>query len=97
MVPSSHDVRVISIDTEAETMFAPLLGLNATRVHGNVGEGTFVYEGLRAPQDEGLSVWFFKVFGGLRFAQEDQSSLTLCAVSASKEFLSRPNVAAIFG
>jgi hypothetical protein len=43
------------------------------RVSGNLGEGTFMYEGLQTIDSPNSTLWRFLVYGGLRFGDSQNS------------------------
>lgn len=53
------------LSTNGERLFRRMIALNGRRVTGNLGEGTFLYEGLQAPSIPELSCWIFSIYGGL--------------------------------
>jgi hypothetical protein len=58
------------------------LSHNGIRVHGNLGDGTIKYEGLRA-FDGKVTMWEFEIFGGLELAGDpDHPELTTNRVIA---------------
>ena len=68
-------------------MFSKLIGAMGPTlefVRGNLGRGTFVYEGVRGVNSKWFSLWQFTVFGGLQFGSADtpdQASTKLSAVT----------------
>ena len=42
------------------------------RVHANLGEGTFSYEGLRTTDSPQSTLWQYSLYGGLRFSENPQ-------------------------
>ena len=53
------------LSQDGERLFKKLLGLSGHRVFGNLGKGTFIYEGLQATAHPEMSVWTFSIYGGL--------------------------------
>lgn len=82
---------ILSVD--GERLFKRMLALNGRRVSGNLGEGTFIYEGLQAPDVPELSCWIFSIYGGLVMAgdpDEPQPKTTIIGgQTATKETLDR--------
>jgi hypothetical protein len=82
------DVAIIKPD--AEHLFAAHLYAMRPRytVEGNLGRGTFVYEGVRVMPHGWASFWQFNLFGGLRFGSSDSPDRAFTTLSA----LTRPTV-----
>lgn len=51
-------------------------------VRGNLGRGTFVYEGVRGVNSKWCSLWQFAVFGGMRFGNVHEPSAAFTRMSA---------------
>ncbi len=50
--------------SRGEKMFQQLFAMNAkARVHGNLGDGTFIYEGAQAVDDPRFTVWRMSIYG----------------------------------
>lgn len=81
------------LSAHGEKLFKRMLALNGHRVSGNLGEGTFVYEGLQAPDIPEMSVWTFSIYGGLILGgdpYEPQPKTTMIGgQTATKETLDR--------
>jgi hypothetical protein len=62
-----HSVQVHTVTQFGEQVFDGLLfKLSARqRVRADLGDGTFVYEGVQAKDDAELTAWRFSVYGGL--------------------------------
>ena len=70
-----------------------LLAMNGKRVSGNLGEGTFNYEGLQSPDSPKVTVWTFSIFGGIIVSGDPDEPhpepLAIGGISATKEALAR--------
>lgn len=58
------------------------------RVRGNIGGGTFIYEGIQAMDDPCLTVWRFAIYGGLAFCGDEdvpsESASTILVITTRK-------------
>jgi hypothetical protein len=52
---------------EGEAFFEQMLSSGKNHVSGDLGEGTFSFEGAQAPQYPELTVWRFNFYGGVDF------------------------------
>ena len=52
---------------EGEAFFEQMLSSGKNHVSGDLGEGTFSFEGAQAPQYPELTVWRFNFYGGVYF------------------------------
>ena len=78
------DVTIIKPEGE-RTVFSTLLekmGPTPQVVQGNLGRGTFVYEGSRSATLRWFSLWQFTLFGGLQFANSDTPNRSFTKLSA---------------
>ncbi len=96
-----HGVRVITVTPAGQDAFALFLNMNAReRVNVDLGGGTFHYEGVQGDYPE-LTVWRFSIYGGLIMAGDPKAPAEIAtgvgAMTATKEFLGRPAVVAVFG
>jgi SEC-C motif-containing protein len=68
---------------DGERFFAQLLARGKVRVSGNLGEGTFKYEGMQAADCPELTLWRFEIYGGVDFGGDPRvngrSSLVMAA------------------
>jgi hypothetical protein len=82
------------LSAEGKALHKMLLAKNG-RLHavGNLGEGTFIYEGLQGTDIPEMSVWTFSIYGGLMLGgdpQEPQPKPSVIGgVTATKEALAR--------
>lgn len=91
-LPNDHEVLSVTLIKEGEPIFATLHNGNARqRVTGNIGDGTFQYEGAQAVDNPNLSVWKFTVLEGIELGGEDdrQISPAVYTVSARNEHIAR--------
>jgi hypothetical protein len=69
LIGANSFVDVLSLTARGERIFARYAGMNATqRVENNLGDGTFVYNGMQGVDNPQVSVWEFSFFGGLKLA-----------------------------
>jgi len=69
-----HDAKVYTVTKAGEQMFDRFFRGNVRdRVAGNLGDGTFTYEGVQALDDPNITAWRFHIYGGL-VSCEDTSS-----------------------
>jgi hypothetical protein len=52
---------------EGEAFFQQMLASGTTHVSGDLGAGTFTYEGAQAKDDPKLTMWRFRIYGGVDF------------------------------
>jgi len=73
---------------EGEAGFAQLLARGKVRVSGNLGEGTFKYEGAQAVDYPELTLWRFEIYGGVDFGGDPRvngpSSLVMAATGRAE-------------
>jgi len=87
-----HAVSVVSLTSVAQQFVTPQFDLRARdRASGNLGNGTFVYEGAQGVNYPELSLWRFGVYGNAQvsgdISEPNEQSLGLFAFTARKEFL----------
>jgi hypothetical protein len=72
---SEYAIQTHTVTKAGEKLYDELLfKRNARdRVHGNLGDGVFIYEGVQGLDDPAVTVWRFAVYGGLA-AYEDVAS-----------------------
>jgi SEC-C motif len=73
---------------EGQRGFAQLLARGKAHVSGNLGEGTFKYEGAQAAEYPELTLWRFEIYGGVDFGGDPNvngpSSLVMAATGRSE-------------
>lgn len=52
---------------EGEAFFVQMLSSGSSRVEGDLGDGTFTYEGAQAKDCPELTLWRFQIYGGVEF------------------------------
>ena len=57
---------------EGEAFFEQMLSSGKNHVSGDLGEGTFSFEGAQAPQYPELTVWRFRIYGGVDFGGDPE-------------------------
>jgi hypothetical protein len=60
-------------------------------VRGNLGRGTFVYEGVRGAKSKWFSLWQFAIFGGLQFGNASTPRASYTRISA----VTRPDMSRV--
>ena len=65
-IPAGVNVRAGAISSAGEPHFEKLLAMNGRRISGSVGNGTFDYEGVQSVADPHVSIWKFRIFGGVK-------------------------------
>ncbi len=72
---------------EGEAFFGQMLSSGSTHVTGDLGEGTFTYEGAQAKDDPQLTMWRFRIYGGVDFGGDPNvygaSSLAIAVTGRS--------------
>jgi hypothetical protein len=63
------------------------------RVRGDLGHGTFQYEGSQAMDWPNITVWRIEVYGGLRFVEQADSDISSSRIGV----LTGPRNTPIFG
>jgi hypothetical protein len=66
----THTVTAYGLKRYEEELFRKNV---RARVNGNLGNGTFAYEGVQAVDDPAITVWKFRIYGGLA-SYEDKIS-----------------------
>ena len=73
---------------EAEEGFAQMLSHGKTHVSGDLGEGTFIYEGEQGVEYPELTLWRFEIYGGVDFGGgstvHGRSSLAIAVTGRSE-------------
>lgn len=71
-------VKVYSVTKAGEQVFDKLLFKRNVRdrVHGDVGNGTFTYEGVQGVDDPGITGWRFEIYGGLMSCEDTSAAET---------------------
>jgi len=66
-LPSTHAVQSALLTPTGDAFFDRLFEMNAAnRVSVNLGSGTFEYAGAQGTDDSALSIWRYRVYGGLQ-------------------------------
>ena len=97
-----HSVRVVSLTTSGERFFDRyLFGMKPrARVSANLGDGTFVYEGVQGEDCPQLSVWRFSAFGGVKLIGDPNapngSSSRIGVVTGPARIFRRSGLAGLF-
>jgi SEC-C motif len=63
----SYSAAASLFSNEGEAFFEQMLSGGKAHVWGDLGEGTFSFEGAQAPQYPELTVWRFRFYGGVNF------------------------------
>lgn len=92
LLQPEHGVKVISLSSFGVELMAGFFAVDARqRVHGNLGDDAFVYEGAQATDKAELSVWRMSMFGGLKLAgnPEDAGEETsiFFAMTGERDFI----------
>jgi hypothetical protein len=73
---------------EGEGFFEQMLSRGKVRVSGDLGEGTFRYEGAQGAEYPELTLWRFEIYGGIDFGGDPnvygRSSLTIAVTGRSE-------------
>ncbi len=75
----NYAIQAHSVTKVGERLFDDLLFKpNARdRVRGNLGDGSFVYEGAQAVDDSGITAWRFTIYGGLVSCEDPAAPETM--------------------
>lgn len=65
------------------------------RVHERLGDGTFEYVGAQGAGEDAISVWQYKIYGGLQMTDDRESPSAVsrsvgCITGGSKMFEKHP-------
>jgi hypothetical protein len=67
IIPADHHVTAGALTAAGEALFGDrLLAMNGNRVRESVGDGAFEYDGLQSAQDQHVTVWRLRLYGGVR-------------------------------
>ncbi len=71
-------VRSLTVTKAGEALYDNLIfKRNARdRVSRNLGDGTFMYEGVQATDDPGFTAWRFMIYGGLQGCEDHTDPAT---------------------
>ncbi|MFZ3005386.1 MAG: HNH endonuclease [Phenylobacterium sp.] len=76
IIPASYAVGAGLLTEAGEQIVAPMLQKNGrARANGSVGGGIFEYAGVQAVDDPSLTVWCFKIYGGVTLGGDPGASL----------------------
>jgi hypothetical protein len=89
----NHVVRVGGLTREGENFFQSLFHGNASqRIRNDIGEGTFIYEGVQGIDDPHLSLWNFVAYGGLAVSDDpsmpSEISSRILGITGKREIIS---------
>jgi hypothetical protein len=71
-LPTGHAVRSVTVTKAGERLYDDLIFKRTARnrVTGNLGMGTFIYEGVQATDDPAFTGWRFLIYGGLQACED---------------------------
>jgi hypothetical protein len=80
-----HSLAVSITEPSSISIFANLMQLPAkARVRGNLGLGTFLYEGIQGDDNDAVSVWQFSIYAGLK---TEETTLQVAALTGPRHLL----------
>jgi hypothetical protein len=93
-----HMGYVASLTSTGQNAFAPVLNKYAQHVAGdNLGNGTFIYQGVQGAEYPEFSLWGFSVYGGLptlgREGKAGSRSMFLAAFTGDKSLFNKSDLA----
>ncbi|WP_338828340.1 hypothetical protein [Bradyrhizobium sp. 27S5] len=92
MNPESHGIWAGFLNPIGLQLFSPFFASN-NQVRENLGEGTFVYEGVRGTDDPEMSLWLFSIYGGMKLSGDPstptQECSTIGAITATHGFMTK--------
>jgi hypothetical protein len=102
LLPTDYFVGVGILTEFGESFVGPMLQRNGrAKVQGSVGGGVFEYVGVQAVDDPSLTVWCFKVYGGVTLGGDPGETIEatprIWAISSHRELpeiFGRPHEAA---
>ena len=75
LVESSSEVEVIVLNDEGVKQFSRYFAAPAaSKVSGDIGEGSFVYKGAQTIDEPGAAIWRLEVYGGLKMGDGSSAS-----------------------
>ncbi len=89
LLPEESFVRAMCITRAGEKVIDHQLSLRArARVSVNLGNGTILYRGAQGLDRPDVSVWHFKLYGGVLLAGDpsapNEEATTVCVLTAPK-------------
>jgi hypothetical protein len=92
--PERHNVWAGFLNSIGLQLFRPFFAVAASaKVSGNLGDGTFVYEGVRSTDMPEMSLWLFSIYGGMRLSGDASAPNEDCsiigAITARREFMTK--------
>jgi hypothetical protein len=102
ILKAGFGVRVIAPTSAVAPQLVGMLTRNPRQhIKGDLGSGTFVYEGAQGNDYPEMSVWVISFYGGIVLSEHshnpDEQSTLIYAVTARDEFLERPGLVSVFG
>jgi hypothetical protein len=73
VIPADCNVIAGALTAHGEEVFGRFLAMKGNRLIASVGDGAFEYEGVQSVQDEHLTIWRFKVYGGVRLSGDPKA------------------------
>jgi hypothetical protein len=92
--PDRHLVWAGFLNSVGLQLFSPFFaGTANARVRENLGEGTFIYEGVQGTDTPEMSLWMFDTYGGMKLNVDLPTPNNECsivgALTASREFMTK--------
>lgn len=72
VIPNAYYVGAGALASAAEPFMMALLAMNArAKVSRSIGDGLISYEGAQGTDDPNLTVWRYRIYGGIRLSDAD--------------------------
>jgi hypothetical protein len=90
-IPQHYSINVGILTERGEEITRPLLAMNAkVRAVGSLADGLIEYEGAQAFDNPALTIWRYRIYGGVSFADPNskgQATKNIWAISARDPLL----------
>jgi hypothetical protein len=83
LLTSEDDISLVALTEAGEEYFDGLFSLATDkRIQGDLGNGTFKYEGSQAMDWPSITVWRIEAYGGLKFLERRNSAIASSRIGA---------------
>jgi hypothetical protein len=92
--PERHDVWAGFLSPTGLQLFRPFFAATANAsVRENLGDGTFIYEGVQGNDNPEMSMWLFSIYGGMKLSGDPSTPNDDCSIiggiTATREFMTK--------
>jgi hypothetical protein len=90
--PESHRAWAGFLNPIGLELFSPFFASSdQARVHENLGDGTFTYEGVQGTDDPAMSMWLFNIYSGMKLSGDTSAPNDECSIiggiTATRKFM----------